>query len=141
MAIAFPPGPRGDGPLVVPLTLDVRIRTEYDVRFMQDRIVAELFIGDEYAGAKAVAVPPETQMYDQYGRSYMIRQYAPDLTRMAVRGFIGQHQDRRTEITALEGEIAGLRRHLDRMTRIRWWQLRARLAYRKAVREAADAEA
>jgi len=119
---------------VIPLDLQVRLTTEYDTAYLQDRVVAEVFINRQPTRCRAVAVVDERQFgYDPDSLLRAVEHYGPDLQRMVVEELIGtnlraevsrlgsvvREQDHRADkhgerIHSLESEIIALRRRVFR---------------------------
>lgn len=122
--------PRGVSPSqAVVRNLDFQIRTlaEYDVCFMQDRLRADLFVNGKPTGVYAIAaLGEEFTRHGQYGLQRAMETFGPDLERMVVDELIG-HKYRKM-VDGLEAEIEALKAHVKR---VRWWQVRRRLAARR----------
>lgn len=81
---------------VIPLDLQVRLTTEYDTAYLQDRIVAEVFINRQPTRARAVAVVDEREFgYGREGLLHAMERYGPDLQRMVVEELIGTNLRRK----------------------------------------------
>ena len=110
---------------VKPFEFQVRTMVDYDMNFMSDRVVSEIFVNGVNTGVYATARVYES--YSDYGtRQYelnkMLTDYAPELERIVVDEFMGLGY--RERVRALEDRV----RHL---TRIRWWHFRSRWNSRK----------
>lgn len=97
---------------VIPLDLQVRITTDYDIAFLEDRVVAEIFINRQPTGCRAVAKVDDRE-FDYRGDGLMraMERYGPDLQRMAVEEFLGLGL--RRKVDALEGQVTSLTRRVD----------------------------
>lgn len=105
---------------VTPWAFQVRTLVDYDVNFLQDRIVSQVFIDGQNTGVYSVAKP-----FDDFENpQVLLERYGADTERAVIDEFLGLGYRRR--VVDLEREIKGLRERLDHVTRIRWWQFSAR---------------
>lgn len=111
------------GAVVRPFEFQVRTLLDYDVNFLQDRVVSEVFVNGQKAGVYACA---RVEEYPQTAsqRRHVIEKYGPDLERLVVDEFMGLGYRRQ----ALEAEVATLKAYIHRE---RWFHF---LPVRRRVR-------
>lgn len=105
---------------ILPVALQIRLVVEYDTRYMQDRVRADLFANGHPLGIYAIAA-------DQSAAhpSELIPRYGPDLERMVL-GELGMALGSRERLDALEAWCLRLHEELAAHRRP-WW----RKAYEK----------
>jgi hypothetical protein len=96
---------------VIPLDLQVRLTTEYDVRYMQDRIRADVFINRQSTGIYSVAAIDDREFgYGPDGLLRAMERYGPDLQRAAIDEFVGYNL--RRKVSDLETQNNHLARRI-----------------------------
>jgi hypothetical protein len=96
---------------VIPLDLQCRITTDYDIRFMQDRIRADIFINGQPTGHYSQAVVDDRDFGYPGALLDAMERYAPDLQRAAIDEFVGYNLRRKVE--AHEDRVAYLNHKTD----------------------------
>lgn len=139
-----------------PLLLQVRTTTQYDATFLQDVVVAEIFINGRSTRIQAKARVDDREFPTAQSMAYVIERYGPELERMVIDEFVtgggmrervqfleGQSQrafdktqslaevadEQWDRINGLEAQVSALRARLDRPN----WVVRAALAVRSKL--------
>lgn len=116
---------------ITSFNFSVRTLLDYDATFLSDRIVSEIFINGIKAGPYS-AMRIEESPRNEWERRDVIARYAPEMERGLIDEFMGLGYRRR--VRELEDSLAALQMHVNR---VRWWQVKRRLAHRKAQRDLA----
>lgn len=113
--------------------LPVRIRhiVEYDIRYMQDRVRSDLFIGDHMTGIYAATVVPEFMDPQRVLGTMTLDAERAIVELLASTDLRETVRKQGTRIDILKAQIAILEDHTHRP---RWWQVRRLWAARKAAR-------
>ena len=119
---------------VVPLNIQIRTMAEYDIDYMRDRIVSEVFVNRTPTRIRAVAMAADEACFrGAQGMQDEVDRLAPELERMVIDELSGRPL--RAKIETLEKQarwaddrIVTLRDQVDTLEdhihRIRWWQVR-----------------
>lgn len=97
--------PRGAYGIVQPVGIAVRYLLEYDVRYMQDRLRADLFVNGSPVGIYAVAALGDDFVSYSYGSGQSgpqaaaeaVRRHGADLERMVMDELVGHSYRRRVQ--------------------------------------------
>lgn len=112
--------PRGAMAAIVrPMDLQIRYMVDYDTRYMQDRVRADIFVNGQPLGPYAVAVVDDRGTYPVHPQDAILR-YAPDLERVVLNEFSTALSHGR-RVDDLEAVVDHLRNEIASLTSRRWW--------------------
>jgi len=98
------------------LSLVIRTMADYDMNFLQDRLVSDLWINGKPTGIHAVTRLPD-EVVRGSDASDAIRFFGDDLEQALIEEFVGTQY--RQKVQVLEGIVRDLQ---DFVERDRWWQ-------------------
>lgn len=104
---------------------EVRTMVDYDMTYLQDRVIADVFVNGKPCGIYATVRCGDHTGHPQE----LLEHFGPDLERVVVDEFMGLGY--RRKVATLEAEVAALKAHINRP---RWWQIRRLWAARKETR-------
>jgi hypothetical protein len=137
--------PRNVPGLVVPATLDFRFLLDYDLTYMRDRLICDLFVDGMPTGIHSRAYLDDSFVRSAYGSGQSkedavreaIARYGEDLRRGILEELVG-HGYRR-QVDRLQRQVDSLQAAVDHLTRPRWWHFtRLRLWFAEAAAPVPD---